>query len=501
MGWDDNGLPTERLVEQRLGIAPQAVGREAFARAIRELSDEVEARYERLWRRVGLSVDWRHTYRTVSARAQRLAQHSFLDLVRRGLAYRASAPTIWCPLCRTAIAQAEVNDLPREAEFLTLAFRLDDGATLPIATTRPELLPACVAIFVHPGDERHRAIVGRTAEVPLVGRQVPILADRQVDPAKGTGVVMCCTFGDAADVSWWRAYNLPLIRLIQRDGTLGEAGGPYAGLSTQEARRRLLRDLRERGLLLESKTIAQVVRVHERCDTPVETLETPQWFIALLPHKDELLRAGRSITWRPPSMLARYEHWVENLGWDWCISRQRYYGVPFPLWYCEDCGETLLADPDELPVAPWERGPARPCACGSTAYRPEMDVMDTWATSSLTPQLVGYWLEDEAFFQRVFPMTLRPHAHEIIRTWTFYTIAKSWYHLGQVPWQNVDISGYGLLPQGEKISKSRGGGPLDPWKMIEQLLGRRRALLGRRARAWAAMPWSARTRSPRAIAW
>jgi valyl-tRNA synthetase len=468
MGWDDNGLPTERLVEQRLGIVPQDVGRDQFGRAIRELSDEVEARYERLWRRVGLSVDWRYTYRTVSAQAQRAAQYSFIDLVRRGLAYRASAPTIWCPLCRTAIAQAEVDVLEREAEFVTLAFRLDDGGTLPIATTRPELLPACVAIFVNPEDRRYRAIIGRSAQVPLLGKDVPILADRQVDAAKGTGVVMCCTFGDATDVTWWRSYNLPLVRLIQRDGTLGDVGGPYAGLSAREARRRLVADLSERGLVLDSKTIAQEVRVHERCDTPIEYLDAPQWFIALLQHKEELLNAGRAIRWRPPSMLARYEHWVENLSWDWCISRQRYYGVPFPLWYCQDCGEVLLADADELPVAPWEREPAHPCSCGSRAYRPEMDVMDTWATSSLSPQIVGRWLEDETFFGRVFPMTLRPHAHEIIRTWTFYTIAKSWYHLRRVPWKNVDISGYGLLPQGAKISKSRGGGPLDPWQMMER---------------------------------
>ncbi len=473
MGWDDNGLPTERLVEQRLGIVPQDVGRESFGRSIRELSDEVEARYERLWRRVGLSVDWRYTYRTVSPRAQKIAQYSFIDLYRRGLAYRASAPTIWCPLCCTAIAQAEVDDLQREAEFLTLAFCLDNGSTLPIATTRPELLPACVAIFVHPGDERYGNIVGRRAQVPLLGKQVPILADRQVDPAKGTGAVMCCTFGDATDVTWWRIHNLPLVRLIQRDGTLGEEGGQYAGLSTEDARRRLVADLGERGLVLDRQVIAQQVRVHERCDTPVEYLDAPQWFIELLQHKEELLRAGQAITWRPASMLARYENWVENLSWDWCISRQRYYGVPFPLWYCENCGGVLLADPADLPVVPWGRAPAQPCKCGSTAYRPEMDVMDTWATSSLSPQIVGQWMDDEAFFKRMFPMTLRPHAHEIIRTWTFYTIVKSWYHLGQVPWHNVDISGYGLLPPSagmrpEKISKSRGGGPLDPWLMMER---------------------------------
>jgi valyl-tRNA synthetase len=468
MGWDNNGLPTERLVERSLGIKPADVGREAFAEAIRRVSREHEARYEEVWRRLALSVDWRYTYSTVSAQSQRVAQRSFLDLYEKGLAYRAAAPSIWCPLCRTAIAQAEVDDLERETTYVTLAFELDDGRALPIATTRPELLPACVAIFVHPEDGRYHELVGRTARVPLFGGQVTIRADERVDPEKGTGVVMCCTFGDTTDVEWWYRYGLPLISVIERDGTLNALAGPYGGLDVPTARARIAADLTRRGLVLAQVGAPQTVRVHDRCDTPVEFIETQQWFIRLLEHKDEFLQAGREIAWHPPYMRARYESWVQNLAWDWCISRQRYYGVPFPVWYCDACGEVVLAEPAQLPVNPLIAKPAHPCACGGTTFTPDSDVMDTWATSSLSPQIAGRWLEDGELFTRVFPMSLRPHAHEIIRTWTFYTIVKSLYHLGQVPWSNVVISGFGLLPKGEKMSKSRDGSPLAPLAMMQR---------------------------------
>ncbi len=468
MGWDDNGLPTERLVEQRLGIKPAQVGREAFIEAILNVTQEFEAQYEWIWRRLGLSVDWRHTYTTISPLARKISQYSFIDLYRKGLAYRAAAPSIWCPLCGTAIAQAEVDDLERETEFVTVAFRLADGAVLPIATTRPELLPACVAVFLNPGDERHRALVGQTAITPLFERAVPIQADAKADSEKGTGVVMCCTFGDTTDVEWWYRHNLPLISVIGRDGNLTELAGPYAGLSVAAARARIVADLADRGLLLDRQRAPQTVRVHERCDTPVEYIETQQWFIRILDHKAEFLQAGRDIAWHPAHMRARYEDWVQNLAWDWCISRQRYFGVPFPIWYCADCGAVILADPADLPVNPLTQRPARPCACGCAEFIPETDVMDTWATSSVSPQIAGEWLANDALFQRVFPMSLRPHAHEIIRTWTFYTIVKSLYHFGQLPWSNIAISGYGLAPAGGKVSKSRGRGPLDPVDVMER---------------------------------
>ncbi|MBN1813308.1 MAG: valine--tRNA ligase [Anaerolineae bacterium] len=472
MGYDDNGLPTERLVEQRLGVRATDVGREAFIEKCLQVSEEEERAYEALWQRLGLSIDWRYTYRTIDDLSRRTCQLSFIDLYRKGLVYHKEAPSIWCPECATAIAQAELADLERESTFYTLAFHLQDGAALPIATTRPELLPACVAVFVHPEDARFRALVGQRATVPLFGQQVEVLEDPGADPEKGTGVVMCCTFGDTADVEWWHTHDLPLKVVIGQDGRLTEGAGDFAGLTTAEARQEIIRALEDSGLVLDRQPIAQSVRVHERCDTPVETIVTKQWFICLLDAKDEFLEAGEKIVWHPAHMQARYRAWVENLHWDWCISRQRTFGVPFPVWTCDDCGEVMLADETQLPVDPLEQQPARPCSCGSISFTPERDVMDTWATSSLSPQIVGRWLVDEPLaerlYEKVFPMSLRPQAHEIIRTWAFYTIVKSHYHFGALPWKEAAISGWGLAPEGTgKISKSRGGGPMEPQEMIE----------------------------------
>ncbi|WP_374686737.1 valine--tRNA ligase [Promineifilum sp.] len=468
MGFDDNGLPTERLVERLRGVRAVEIGRAAFIRECLAVSEAAERDYEALWRRLGLSIDWRYTYRTIDEESRRIAQWGFLDLLRRGLAYRQQSPTIWCPECRTAIAQAELNDLERQTTFYTLTFGLDEG-TLPVATTRPELLPACVAVFVHPDDARYRDLVGRRALVPFFGQDVPILADPAADPRKGTGAVMCCTFGDTADVAWWRAHNLPLIETIDRDGRLTDAAAPFAGLTTEDARREIAAALARRGLLLDAQPLSQTVRVHERCDTPVEYLTSQQWFIRVLDDRQAFLDAGERIAWHPAHMGARYRQWVENLSWDWCISRQRYFGVPFPLWYCADCGEPLLPDQTDLPIDPAEQQPKRPCACGGTEFRPETDVMDTWATSSLTPQIVGRWLSDPALYRRIFPMALRPQAHEIIRTWAFYTIVRSHYHAGELPWTAVAISGWGLAPEGtQKLSKSRGGGPVGPMETLDK---------------------------------
>jgi valyl-tRNA synthetase len=469
MGYDDNGLPTERLVERRLGTKDIDLGREVFIEACHKVSEEEERNYEALWRRLGLSVDWRYTYRTIDERSRRISQLSFLHLHRKGLTYREETPTIWCPECHTAIAQADLEDLERGSMSITLAFRREDHEVLPIMTTRPELLPACVAVFVYPHDQRFRAWVGQQVTVPRFGHQVPVLEDPAVDPEKGTGAVMCCTFGDATDVAWWYTHDLPLKMVIEPGGRLSTAAGSFAGLSVPEARRQIIQVLEDRGSVLDRQQIDQSVRVHERCDTPVEYIVTQQWFVRLLEFKEEFLEAGEQVVWHPSHMKARYRAWVENLCWDWCISRQRTFGVPFPLWYCDACGEVLVADEDQLPVDPTEQGPRKPCGCGSTAHEPEWDVMDTWATSSLTPQIVGGWLEDRELYARVFPMSLRAQAHEIIRTWAFYTIVKSYYHFGVLPWSEVAISGWGLAPEGSsKISKSRGGGPVAPMGMIER---------------------------------
>ena len=490
MGFDDNGLPTERLVEKWEGIRVADVGREAFIARCLAVSERAEADYRALWTRLGLSIDWRYSYRTIDAHSRQASQASFLDLYRQGLVYRQEAPAIWCPECQTSIAQAELNDLERESTFHTLVFTLEEGGALEIATTRPELLPACVAVFVHPEDARFASLVGQRVRVPLFAQLVPILTDPGADPQKGTGAVMCCTFGDTADVAWQRLHQLPLRVAIDRDGRLTALAGEFAGLPVAEARARIVEALKAAGLHRGARSIAQTVRVHERCDTPVEYIMVGQWFARVLDFKAELLAAGSQVQWHPPHMETRFREWVEGLAWDWCLSRQRTFGVPFPVWTCDSCGALMLADEAELPVDPTTHSPSRPCsACGGTAFTPETDVMDTWATSSLSPQIVGQRLHDPALYAKVFPFSLRPQAHEIIRTWAFYTIAKSWHHFRAVPWQNAGISGWGLMPASgdaaanatangnpatsgrpkthSKISKSRGGGPLAPQEILE----------------------------------
>jgi valyl-tRNA synthetase len=475
MGYDDNGLPTERLVEKRLGIRAADIGRQAFIEKCLQVSEEAEGDYQALWQRLGLSIDWRYTYRTIDAYARRACQLSFIELAQQGLAYRKEAPAIWCPECRTSIAQAELNDLDRESEFVTLRFPLTPGPSpirrgesLMVATTRPELLPACVAIFVHPDDTRYQGLVGQQACAPLFGQRVPVLADPAADPEKGTGAVMCCTFGDTTDVAWWHTYKLPLIEAIDRTGRMTAIAREFADLPLAAARQQIKQTLEANGWLIERQPTRQSIRVHERCDTPVEYVVARQWFVKVLDFKSELLEMGAQIGWRPEQMQARYRAWVENLNWDWCLSRQRYYGVPFPVWYCAACGETILADETQLPVEPLDQRPLHACPkCGGDSFRPEEDIFDTWATSSLSPQIVGQRLQNPALYARVFPFSLRPQAHEIIRTWAFYTIAKSYHHWKTLPWKDALISGWGLAGEGMgKISKSRGGGPMSPTEMI-----------------------------------
>ncbi len=474
-GFDDNGLPTERFVERSRNIRARDVGRSAFIATCLELSHEVEDRFEQFWKRLGMSVDWRLRYSTIDTASRRIAQESFLALLRSGRIYRAQAPNPWCVECQTAIAQAEIDDLERPTIFFTLLFghAADPALQLPIATTRPELLPACVALFVHPDDQRFHSLIGSEAVVPLFDRRVPILADPAVDPAKGSGIVMCCTFGDAADVAWWRNHHLPLIDLVARDGRLGAAGGAYAGQTLAMARRQITADLAAAGLLAAQQPATQTVRVHERCGTPLEIRASHQWFVRLTDARADLLAAGRQIIWQPAHMQARYEHWVANLSWDWCISRQRFFGVPFPIWHCPACGAFVTPDPQQLPIDPLSDPAPGACTCGNTDLQPDADVMDTWATSSLSPQIatmrwaaVGGPAAATALQDRLRPMQLRPQAHDIIRTWAFYTIAQEWFHHGRIPWQSVMISGHALDPSGTKLSKSKGNAILDPDALI-----------------------------------
>ncbi|GCE06864.1 valine--tRNA ligase [Dictyobacter aurantiacus] len=474
MGFDDNGLPTERFVEKTIKRKATEMDRAEFLAQCRSLTQETEDGFESLLRRLSLSVDWDYRYSTLSPEAQRTSQASFIQLYQAGRAYDQVAPTLWCPDCRTAIAQAEQDDQMLPTLFTTFAFHLPDGQALPIATTRPELLAACVAIFVHPQDQRYASLLGLTARIASKAFsqqetiEVPILADELVDPAKGSGAVMCCTFGDSTDVRWWRTHQLPLRAAIDRAGRMTALAGPLAGLPTAAARKLILQNLAEQGLILHQETIEHTIGVHERCGTPVEYLQTRQWFIRVLDQKERLIEIGRQIRWNPEYMRIRYEHWVENLQWDWCISRQRFLGVPFPAWTCRACGELLLAEQDELPIDPRQTNPGRACRCGAMDFEPEMDVMDTWATSSCTPLLIGRWLDDPAWFRQHFPASLRAQAHDIIRTWAFYTIVKALYHCDAVPWKEIMLSGHGLSSERTKVSKSKGNGSLDPTTVIEQ---------------------------------
>jgi valyl-tRNA synthetase len=475
-GFDDNGLPTERFTEQVRGIKAQQVGRRAFIEACLELSEQVEGQFERFWKRLGLSVDWRLKYSTIDERSRRISQLGFIDLFKKDQVYRAETPTLWCPECQTGVAQAEIDDKPGvKTKFTTIPFFAADGGELPIATTRPELLAACVAVMVNLDDPRYQNLVGQEVRTPIFNLEVPVIADDKADKYKGTGAVMCCTFGDVTDVYWWRTYGLPLRIVITRDGHMNELAGPYAALRIRAARTRILEDLAAQGLVRDQREIEHTVGVHERCQTEIEYLVAYQWFVKVLENKQLFLDAGRRMAWYPEYMRGRYESWIEGLNWDWNLSRQRYYGVPFPTWYCGACRTPIMARPEDLPVDPQEVGPPVDACpdCGNTRFDPETDVMDTWGTSSLTPEICGTLLEPldvspDEFVARYRPMTLRPNAHDIIRTWDFYTIVRSLYQRGDIPWTDVLMSGHALDPAGKKISKSKLSAAEDPTSTVEQ---------------------------------
>ncbi|WP_456475278.1 valine--tRNA ligase [Candidatus Pyrohabitans sp.] len=456
-GTDDNGLPTERLVEKLNNVKARDMKRDDFVNLCLTTLEKIRPEFVADWKRIGISVDWTLNYSTIDEHCRRISQRSFIELYRMGREYRKRTPFIWCPNCETAIAQVELEDREVESSFNDIIFRLEDGGEVVIGTTRPELLPACVAIFAHPEDNRYKELFGKRAQVPLFGQLVEIRPDPRVDPEKGTGIVMCCTFGDMQDIEWYMEHNLPLKVAITKDGRMTRLAGKYKGLSVKEARERIIEELRNEGLLVRSRKITHVVNVHERCGTEIEILNTKQWFIRYLDMKEALRDAGRRIRWHPEHMRSRYENWIAGLRWDWCISRQRYFGVPFPVWYCKACGEIILAREEDLPVDPLIDPPPAPCpSCGSEEYVPERDVLDTWATSSLTPILAAELVEDEKVRSKLYPMSLRPQAHDIITFWLFNTVVKGLLHRGEIPWYNAMISGWALDPQGKKMSKSKG---------------------------------------------
>ena len=501
VGWDDNGLPTERRVENHFGVradpalpydpelqpprqgdgraggAKVPVSRRNFLELCARLSAEDEHRYEQLWRRLALSVDWSLQYNTIAERARLVSQRSFLRLLELGEAYQAEAPTLWDVTFRTAVAQAELEDreVPGAAHLIRFAIEgRPDGVV--VETTRPELLPACVALVAHPDDRRYQELIGRAARTPLFGFEVPVLAHHLARPDKGTGIAMICTFGDTTDVTWWRELGLPVRSIVTRDGRIraeppegvaaGDAWKQLVGLEVTEARRRIVELLGESGELVEPpRPIVHPVSFYENGDHPLEIVTSRQWFIRLLAHRERLLARGRELDWHPPFMRRRFEDWVEGLTGDWLVSRQRFSGVPVPLWYpigpdgTVDRDHPIAPSADRLPIDPAVDAPESFTAADRGrpgGFAGDPDVFDTWATSSLTPLIAGGFGEDPALFERLFPMDLRPQGQEIIRTWLFYSVVRCELELGVPPWAHAAISGWVVDPDRAKLSKSRG---------------------------------------------
>lgn len=527
MGWDDNGLPTERRVQNYFGIRCdphlpydpewkprhisekkkdeiEMVSRQNFIEACERLTVEDEKEFKRLWSRLGLSVDWSLEYATIDDHCRKISQLSFLDLVQKGEAYSTESPTMWDIDFQSAIAQAELEDKEIGGAFHDIRFQVSGSdAEFVIATTRPELLPACIAVVAHPDDERYQPLFGKEAITPLFHAPVPIEPSEHADPEKGSGILMVCTFGDIMDVEWWQQSGLPLKQVIGRDGclrevTFGEGAfrsndpslanthyGKLQGLPVKKARRAIVELLQAEGsaangegsaLVGEPKQIQHTVKFYEKGDRPIEFVPTRQWYVKILQHKEALVAQGEKISWHPHHMFTRYEHWVNGLNQDWCYSRQRYFGVPFPVWYPISSGgevdyeNPIFASEDALPVDPLLEAPEgfdqeqRGKPGGFTG---DPDVMDTWATSSMTPQIMSHWKLNQKRHQSVFPMDLRPQAHDIIRTWAFSTITKAYLHEGEVPWRHIALSGWILDPDRKKMSKSKGN-VVTPQHLLEE---------------------------------
>jgi valyl-tRNA synthetase len=514
MGWDDNGLPTERRVENFYGVrcdptlpydpnfvAPEkaaerkiSISRKNFVELCQLLTSLDEETFKTLWRNLGISVDWSLEYSTISPQAQAISQRAFIEMLERGEVYSSVAPTLWDIDFRTAVSQAELEDRERPGTYHRIAFARSDGqGSIDIETTRPEMLASCVALVAHPDDERFKPLFGTTVTTPLFSVAVPILAHELADPEKGSGIAMICTFGDTTDVVWWRELQLPTRALIGRDGrylpadfasaefpssspeSANELYATIEGKTINQARATIVDALEKSGALIgELRQITHPVKFYEKGERPLEIVTSRQWFVKTLLHSEELLARGEELHWHPDFMKHRYRSWVEGLNVDWNISRQRFFGVPFPAWYpTDESGEIdfdqpLLADVMDLPVDPSSDAPKGYIESQrgqANGFVGDPDVMDTWATSSLSPQIAGHWGEE--LFDNVFPMDLRLQAHEIIRTWLFATVVRSHLQHTSLPFSDVMISGWVLDPDRKKMGKSTGNAAT-PMPLLEQ---------------------------------
>ena len=478
MGFDDNGLPTERLVEKNSKTRASDLTRENFTKLCKDTSEEYRKQFRELFTKMGLSIDWEQEYHTVSDISRKLSQLSFIDLYNKNETYRTIQPMFWDTVDQTAIAQAEIVETEFSSYMNYINFTLECGKKIVIATTRPELLAACVCVFFHPDDERFKHLEGQYAKTPLFKVCVPLIPDTDVKMDKGSGLVMCCTFGDEMDIKWAKKHNLSHHMIINKYGKLSDFSAVRKlsehstenlekiinilhNLKIKAAREESIKLLEEYGEMHHKDQIIHNVKCAERSGSPIEIFPTPQWFIHILKHKKQLLDNANKIAWYPKHMKNRIIQWIEGLEWDWCVSRQRYFGVPFPIWYSNRHGEEgkiLVANVDQLPVDPLYDLPEGYSRNEITA---ETDVMDTWATSSVSPQLNSYAITDNLSIDKdrhksLFPADLRPQSHEIIRTWTFYTIVKSLLHENKIPWKNTMISGWCLAKDKTKMSKSKG---------------------------------------------
>ena len=464
IGFDDNGLPTERLVEKTKKIRATAIGRKEFKTICTQVSNEFRIQFKQLFQSIGISYDWNLEYHTISKEIQKISQTSFINLYNKGKLYRKLQPIFWDCIDKTAIARAEVEENELLSFMNTITFSTEAGKTINIATTRPELMPACVAVFFNPSDVRYQDLLGQNAIVPIFGNKVKILPDDQVKIDKGTGLVMCCTFGDEMDVYWWNKHSLDTKIIISKSGTIvhlssntpqgQDVCNQLHGLSITKARTLIIEILEQNNLLIQKQEITHNVKCAERSGAPIEILLSYQWFIKVVDIKHELLKQVQKINWYPQSMRKQIEIWIEGLNWDWCISRQRYFGVPFPVWYSKD-GKIILPDINKLPVDPTNDLPE---GHQNTEIEAETDVMDTWATSSLSTQFHN---------TSTVPADLRAQSHEIIRSWAFYTILQAYYHNNDIPWKNIMISGWCLAEDKTKMSKSKGN-VLTPNKLLDE---------------------------------
>lgn len=462
-GWDTQGLPTELKVEQKYKVKKSE--REKFRNLCVEWTKEFIENMKSQMTMIGYVPDWSKEYKTMDPDYWKAVQKSLIKFYNNGMIYKAKHPVHFCPSCGTAIAKAEIEYIKRKTSLNYIKFYIDEENFITIATTRPELIQACVAVAVNPKDEKNKNLINKEVKVPLTERKVKIIGDESVDPSFGTGIVMICTFGDEQDVKWIYKYNLQIIKAIDENGRLTRECGIYEGMKVEEAKIKILQDLKEKNFLIKQEEIEQNVGIHERCKKPIEFIVTDQFFIKVVDFRDKILEESENIRWIPEYMKLRYIDWIKNMDWDWVISRQRVFGTPLPFWICENCKTIIPADENELPVDPTLKEKFCP-KCKNKA-NPVKDVCDCWVDSSITPLIISKWINDEKFFKKTYPSSLRPQGHEIIRTWAFYTIFRCLILTGKIPFNKILVNGMVFGPDGKKMAKSLGN-VVEPNEIVEK---------------------------------